>query len=364
MSILKTKCFSGLGYINPKGKDRKIKKLERTYIKGKRGVKLYYDSTHYDEYEIDGKYDGGYEKYEVRKVFRKSIRREKLWNYFKYLEGKKIAVENLAIKFGVTERTIQNDVKFLIDGGYIERQTNKTTKGKQTKNSYITIKQYESNVLVKNSYLQVIYLAQKNNEWYVIARTDYDESKVKYKVRNIKDFTFTLPHKEVYSKNNIEGFSIEITEKVFSKNLQDKYQGIIFEHSSKHRYYKIDDYLHTKPKFKKIKCYFVLYKLDECLPCNKGFRWIKLSIAPKRIRDFKTNKGLHYVRKNILGWKLQPRQLLFDHFYKTFFVENCECLYLRAFFDKFFCFVVLKLHKNKQKCKKSGAKNATNCYIV
>ena len=56
MSILKTKCFSGLGYINPKGKDRKIKKLERTYIKGKRGVKLYYDSAHYDEYEIDDDY--------------------------------------------------------------------------------------------------------------------------------------------------------------------------------------------------------------------------------------------------------------------------------------------------------------------
>ena len=29
MSILKTKYFSGLGYTNPKGKDRKIKKLER-----------------------------------------------------------------------------------------------------------------------------------------------------------------------------------------------------------------------------------------------------------------------------------------------------------------------------------------------
>ena len=106
MSILKTKYFSGWGYTNPKGKDRKIKKLERTYIKGKRGVKLYYDSAHYDEYEIDDDYDGEYEKYEVTKIFRKSIRREKLWNYFKYLEGKKIAVENLAIKFGVTERTI------------------------------------------------------------------------------------------------------------------------------------------------------------------------------------------------------------------------------------------------------------------
>ena len=86
MSILKTKYFSGWGYTNPKGKDRKLKKLERTYIKGKRGVKLYYDSTHYDEYEIDGEYDGGYEKDDVRKVFRKSNRLEKLWNYFKYLE--------------------------------------------------------------------------------------------------------------------------------------------------------------------------------------------------------------------------------------------------------------------------------------
>ena len=62
MSIIKTKCFSGLGYINPKGKDRKIKKLERTYIKGKRGVKLYYGSAHYDEYEIDDDYDGDMKK--------------------------------------------------------------------------------------------------------------------------------------------------------------------------------------------------------------------------------------------------------------------------------------------------------------
>ena len=72
-----------------------------------------------------------YDKDEVRTVFRKSIRREKLWNYFKYLDGRKIAVEKLASKFAVTERTIQNDIKFLIDGGYIERKPNKTTKGKQ-----------------------------------------------------------------------------------------------------------------------------------------------------------------------------------------------------------------------------------------
>ena len=301
MSILKTKYLSGWGYTNPKGKDRKVTKLEKTNVKGKRGVKFYYDSTHYDEYEYDEDYDGKYDKDEVRTVFRKSIRREKMWNYFEYLEGRKIAVEKLARKFSVTERTIQNDVKFLIDGGYIERRTNKTRKGKQTKNSYITIKKYESGILTMYSYLQVIYLAKKDNQWYILSRTDYDEGKVKYKVRNIKDFIFTLPHKQIYSKNNIDEFAKEITEKAFSQNLQDKYQGIVFEHISKHRYYKIDDYLHKKPKIKQIKCCFALYQLDECLPCNKGFRWIKLSIAPKRIRDFKANKGLHYVRKNILG---------------------------------------------------------------
>ena len=95
MSKLHSNFFVGLRYTNKKGKTHKIEKVEKTYIKGKRGVKLYYDSAHYDEYEIDDDYDGEYEKDEVRKVFRKSIRREKLWNYFKYLEGKKIAVENL-----------------------------------------------------------------------------------------------------------------------------------------------------------------------------------------------------------------------------------------------------------------------------
>ena len=94
MKRFNDKYFVGRIYADKKGKVRKVKKVEKTYIKGRRGVKLYYDSAHYDEYEIDDEYDGEYEKDEVRKVFRKSIRREKLWNYFKYLEGKKIAVES------------------------------------------------------------------------------------------------------------------------------------------------------------------------------------------------------------------------------------------------------------------------------
>lgn len=52
MTILKNENWTRASYTNPKGKDRKTKKLERTYIKGKRGVKLCYDFAHYDEYEI------------------------------------------------------------------------------------------------------------------------------------------------------------------------------------------------------------------------------------------------------------------------------------------------------------------------
>ena len=120
-------------------------------------------------------------------------------------------------------------------------------------------------------------------------------------MRNIKDFTFTLPHKRIYSKNNVEELSVEFTNKILSQDLQDKFQGIVFEHISKHKYIKVDKYLHKKKKIKQIKCFFVLYKLDGCLKCNKGFRWIKLSIAPKRIKDFKVNKGIHFVSKNLLG---------------------------------------------------------------
>ena len=93
-----------------------------------------------------------------------------MWNYFKYLSERKIAIEKLATKFSVTERTIQNDIKFLIDGGYIERKPNKTTKGKQTKNSYITIKKYESGILTK-------HIAMKFNDENIPIPSDYRTQK-------------------------------------------------------------------------------------------------------------------------------------------------------------------------------------------
>lgn len=101
-----------------------IKAQRRSYLKGKRGVRLYYDRDYFEDEEA-----------QIKCVFTRDLRREKLFAYLKYLNGKKVFVRDLAWKFAVTERTIQSDLKFLIDNGYIERQINKTFKGRQTKNS-------------------------------------------------------------------------------------------------------------------------------------------------------------------------------------------------------------------------------------
>ena len=46
-----------------------------------------------------------------------------MWNYIKYLGGKKISVEKLAIKFKVVERTIQKDI--FVDGMHYEHCANR-----------------------------------------------------------------------------------------------------------------------------------------------------------------------------------------------------------------------------------------------
>ena len=86
-----------------------IKAQRRSYLKGKRGVRLYYDRDYYEDEEA-----------QIKCVFTRDLRREKLFAYLKYLNGKKVFVRDLAWKFAVTERTIQSDLKFLIDNGYIE----------------------------------------------------------------------------------------------------------------------------------------------------------------------------------------------------------------------------------------------------
>ena len=130
------------------------KERNKTYLKGQRGVRRYYDykkleSLNYEDKDEDG-YLNDYDDIEedenaeeqvcerpIKCVFTREYRRKKLYEYLKYLKGKKVLVRNLAWKYAVTERTIQSDLKYLIDNDYITRQINKTYLNRQTKNSYI-----------------------------------------------------------------------------------------------------------------------------------------------------------------------------------------------------------------------------------
>ena len=144
-----------------KAKTEKRKKLNKTYLKGQRGVRRYYDYSKLDydddeEYtddedkdidnedinkenididseDIDDEYIDDEKERPVKCVFKKDLRREKLFAYLKYLNGKKILVRDLAWHFAVTERTIQMDLRWLENNDFIITKTNKTYTGKQTK---------------------------------------------------------------------------------------------------------------------------------------------------------------------------------------------------------------------------------------
>ena len=122
------------------------KQRNKTYLKGQRGVRYYYDydkrfinpddNDEYSDYDLDALEVQGLER-QIKCVYKKDLRLEKLFGYLKYLNSRKVLIRDLAFHFGVTERTIQTDLRWLENNGFITVQKNKTFNGKQTKNSYI-----------------------------------------------------------------------------------------------------------------------------------------------------------------------------------------------------------------------------------
>lgn len=105
---------------------QEIKARNKTYLKGQRGVRFYYDYDkryiNQDGEEVD--YDGDNPEEEnltrqVKCVYTKDLRLEKLFGYLKYLNGRKVLIRNLAFRFAVTERTIQHDLRWLEINGFL-----------------------------------------------------------------------------------------------------------------------------------------------------------------------------------------------------------------------------------------------------
>lgn len=283
-----------------KQKNENKKKINKTYLKGKRGIRKYYDYDKLDELGFD-EYNNKESDRPVKCVFNKNLRREKLFAYLKYLNGRKVAVRDLAWKFAVTERTIQSDLKFFENNGFIERKTNKTYIGRMTKNSYIVNKNKEKNLELNDQYLFVVFITKQDDKYYVLTETDYDENNKTLYHQKIEDFEFELPNIKIENSKKIDDISKKIAKDIFSKDLKDEYKSIVYYNIVKGKFEEIDEYGKTQNEWWKEKDYFALYLLKEKYDCAYGYKWLTLTVAPRRIRLHNQNKGLKYIKDNILG---------------------------------------------------------------
>ena len=285
------------------------KKRNRTYLKGQYGVRRYYDYDKQKEISDDILEIEDEEEYQkalidnrpIKCVFKKDLRREKLYMYLKYLNGRKVLIRDLAWKFAVTERTLQSDLKYLIENEYIERKINRTYKNRETKNSFIVNpKKSKDFAFTGENYLVPILLLNNNNEKYILTKTEYTKEKVVYRKVNISDFDFCLPFEKIRNIKRAEIVSKTYIDKVLGENIDFEYKGIFYSYISKG--IDRDEYNYNKI-IEKWNCryLFSLIEIKKEYPIKDGYRWIKLSTAPRRINDFVINKGLHYLIKNNQG---------------------------------------------------------------
>ena len=272
----------------------------RIYLKGQRGVRKYYDYDKLDELGFDEVYDKEKDR-PTKCVFTKNLRREKLFAYLKYLNGEKVLIRDLAWKFAVTERTIQSDLKFFVDKGFIERKVNKTHFGRMTKNSYIVNKNKEKDLELNDQFLFVVFITKKDDKYHILTKTEYSEKNKTFYRQKIEDFEFELPNIKIGNSKKIDDISKRIAEDIFSKDLKYEYKSIVYSNIVKGKFEEIDEYGKTQNEWWKEKDYFSLFVLNEMVKCNSGYKWITLNVAPRRIRSHNQNKGLKYIKDNILG---------------------------------------------------------------
>lgn len=295
------------------GKARKAR--DRSYLKGQRGKRkyvdynktgtmIYNDKDPYIYDDDDDDWDYKYIRHDkIKCVFTRDLRREKLYNFFKYLKGRKVLVRNLAWKFAVTERTIQTDIKYLVDKGFITVKTNKNLKGKQIRNSYIVNKVKEVDLPCENTELNIVVIAKQENDYYVLTKTDYKGKDKEYKSKDhktINQHTFTFPTIQEQNEEQIDIHSLSTAKELFNEDLSNYFKGHVLTDLDKQRYvykscrnkdYDEDDY---SPK--KVKHYFTLFVLDKTKSIDNHY-WLKLSVAPRRLRNKSANKCLKFIKE-------------------------------------------------------------------
>ena len=286
------------------------KQRNKTYLKGQRGKRLYYDyeKKHVNQDDNDDYSDYDNEELEnkdlerrVKCVYTKDLRLEKLYGYLKYLNGRKILIRDLAFHFAVTKRTIQTDLRWLENNGFLTVQKNKTFNGKQTKNSYIVNSDKEKDLPCEDTFLHVMFVSKKDNAYYLLTQTSYTGRKKDRWDYAIQDSDFEMPGMRERFFDRIDNHSLRIAKEIFGNELNEYYKGHILTHTQKYCLKDIDKYGGLYNSYCKDKCYFTLFLLDKDIKPTEGYYWLKMSVAPRRIPDRAINKCIKYIKENILG---------------------------------------------------------------
>ena len=283
---------------NLKEKIEERKKLNRSYLKGQYGKRLYFDASQLFEETSE---ELGLEERKLKCIYTKTLRLEKLFAYLKYMNGRRVLLRDVAWHFAVTKRTIQNDLKWLESNGFITTKKNKTTKGRPHKNSYIVHTEKAKDLPCIYTYLNVVILSKQENELYVLTKTNYkpkEQTKRYIKILNCK---FTLPSTRLKVENKINDKSLLVANDIFGEDISAYYKGYVYTSNHKEKKKFVKDYEKDIFKNCRIKTMFFLFILNEQKPAPDGYMWLKLSQAGRYIKQTYINKCLNSIIKTYEG---------------------------------------------------------------
>ena len=101
--------------------------------------------------------------------------------------------------------------------------------------------------------------------------------------------------------DRIDKHSLRIAKEIFDMDLKDQYKGHILTHIQKSKTSMPDTYGKWYNEYLRDKYIFTLFLLDNVKKQPKGYYWLKLSVAPRRIRERAVSKCIKYIKENILG---------------------------------------------------------------
>ena len=155
----------------------------------------------------------------------------------------------------------------------------------------------------ENTFLNVVILSKQNNEFYVLAKTNYAQKDKAKKYKPISKCKFSLPQTTLKIETKLNDRSMTLANNIFGEDITDGYKGYIYTDNYKIKKRYIDEKWDYAYKVCRAKAMFSLFVLDSQISAPNGYMWIKLEQANRYIKKTYQNKCLNYVKNRTWGEK-------------------------------------------------------------